>query len=148
MVVRIVVRVSESSLFEFLETVFGASERGRPSPQFLRLLQLYSAGAEVFASHSGSEGYQALWVAGDTVGALSVAGNAADAPINGAVCAVASLGTVKLGAEFRDAGFDTLASPSIALTLSDDIEVQVGSGHHNGEAFITELLARMRRVRG
>ncbi|MGV0627348.1 hypothetical protein [Mycolicibacter minnesotensis] len=140
----------DPSLFEFFETVFGPSERSRPSPQYLQLLRQYSAGAQVYASatpETGRERYEALWIAGGIVGVLATDGYADDSLISGGIRAIADLGFVELGASFGSVGFNTVASPSIVLTFSeDDVEVEVGAGHHNGDAFISALLARMAHI--
>ncbi|WP_125078990.1 hypothetical protein [Mycobacterium sp. P7213] len=135
---------------EFFETVFGLSERSRPSTQYLQLLRRYSAGAEVFTSatpETGRERYEALWIAGGVVGVLATDGYADDSLITGAIRRIETLGFIELGAVFGSVGFNTVASPSIVLTFSEDeIEVEVGAGHYNAEAFISVLLARMARI--
>lgn len=131
---------------EFFENMFAEVSNQRPPVPFLQLLQRYAADADVFAVASPNAGYEAVWIAGDAVGTLSVAGADEDSPVTGAVCAIAGLGPVKLGAKFKPHPFRVVVTPSILLTFSEDVEVEVGSGHYNYEEFISKLLERMRHT--
>ncbi|ORW23672.1 hypothetical protein AWC18_04165 [Mycolicibacter nonchromogenicus] len=139
--------MSDEPISQFVERVFGQSFSGRPPVPFMQLLRAYADEAEVFAGAPlEDEGYEALWIAGEAVGWLSVEGNDDDAPITGAVSAIASLGPIKLGAEVTDSGLRARATPSITLAFSDGTKVQVGSDHHNSVNFISGLLERLRGV--